>query len=80
MRILHSGFAGVAQHTITSTEAPTLQFGDSKGASNRQLVSGGWGYVGAITQGLLHLHGGQSTVSCCNDHYTMQNKGFYLHV
>ncbi|KAL0021375.1 hypothetical protein WJX77_009849 [Trebouxia sp. C0004] len=55
MQIMHCGFLGLPPHSTILSEVSLLQIDDSslKGESNP--VSGGWGYVGVVTQGLLQL-------------------------
>jgi hypothetical protein len=58
MQIMHCGFLGLPPHSTTLSEVSLLQTDDSSIAG-----SGGWGYVGVVTQGLLQLQSSSVAVS-----------------
>ncbi len=63
MQIMHCGFLGLPPHSTTLSEVSLLQTDDSSIAGKSNPVSGGWGYVGVVTQGLLQLQSSSVAVS-----------------
>ena len=63
MHILMCGFLGPPHRIATVPEVITAMRGTGRTEGQCKLVGGGWGCVGAITEGVLQLQCGYSNVS-----------------
>ena len=63
MQIRHCGFLGLPPYSTTVAEVSLMQTDDNIIAGESLPVSGGWGYAGVVTQGLLQLQSSLVPVS-----------------